>query len=103
MERNALILNLRPAYLGVQMDLANEFEGMIQSAPGLLSANEASEVREFVDARQYTLALEAFCGPLLTKNKRITPELYSRIHSLCEQLDGVDPYVIAGVRAIVRR
>jgi hypothetical protein len=58
------------------MELANEFEGPIRSSPGVLSANEASEVREFVDARQYALALEAFCAPLLGENKRIAPELY---------------------------
>ncbi|HEY8863244.1 MAG TPA: hypothetical protein VIO37_03630 [Candidatus Dormibacteraeota bacterium] len=76
---------------------------MLRSARGLLSPNEASQVREFVDPRQYALALEAFCGPLLNKNKRIAPELYSRIHSLGRQLDGVDPYIIQSVRAIVRR
>jgi hypothetical protein len=85
------------------MELANEFEGLIRSAPGLLSANEASEVREFVDGRQYALALEAFCAPLVSKNKRIPPELYVRIHGLCQQVDGVDPGIIAGVRAITRR
>jgi hypothetical protein len=55
------------------MELANEFEGLIRNAPGLLSANETSEVREFVEGRQYALALEAFCAPLLSKNKHITP------------------------------
>jgi hypothetical protein len=56
-----------------------------------------------VDGRQYALALEAFCALLVSKNKRIAPELYNRIHGLCRQLDGVDPYLIAGVRAIVRK
>jgi hypothetical protein len=84
------------------MELANEFEGLIRSAPGLLSAFEASEVREFVDGRQYTMALEAFCAPLVSKNRRISPDLYVRIHGLCQQLDGVDPYLIASVRAITR-
>jgi hypothetical protein len=85
------------------MALDSEFEGLIRSSPGLLSANEASEVREFVDARQYALALEAFCAPLLDKSKRIAPELYSRIHSLTEQCDGVDPSILARVRANVLR
>ena len=86
------------------MELANEFEGLIKSAPGLLSANETtSEVREFVDGRQYALALEAFCAPLLSKNKKIAPELYNRIHGLEQHLDGVDPHIIQSVRAIVRR
>jgi hypothetical protein len=84
------------------MEPANEFEGLIRSNPGILSANEASEVREFVEARQYALALEAFCAPLLDKNTRIAPELYSRIHSLMEQFDGVDPSILARVRAKVR-
>ena len=96
-------LNLPRAQLRIRMDLASEFDGLIKSAPGLRSANEASEVREFVDGRQYTLALEAFCAPLVSKNKHIAPELYNRIHGLCQQLDGVDPYLIASVRAIVRK
>ncbi|MDQ2942367.1 MAG: hypothetical protein M3R21_01700 [Candidatus Dormibacteraeota bacterium] len=76
------------------MELADEFEGLIQSARGLLTANEASEVRELVDARQYAMALEALWAPLIDKNKHIPADLYSRIHSLGQQLDGVDPYII---------
>jgi hypothetical protein len=36
------------------------------------------------------------------ENKHVTPELYSRIHGLVEVLDGVDPYVLESVRAVVR-
>ena len=51
------------------MELAGEFEGLLQSTRVLLSVNDANEVREFVEARQYAMALEAVCGPLLEKNK----------------------------------
>jgi hypothetical protein len=78
------------------------FEELIHSSRGMLSSNEISELREFIQARQYALALEALCGILVDENMHVTPELYSRIHSLVESLDGVDPYVLDSVRAVVR-
>jgi len=68
----------------------------------MLSANEASELREFIDAGQFALAIETLCGILVEEEKHVTPELYSRIHNLVETLDGVDPYVLESVRAVVR-
>jgi hypothetical protein len=79
-----------------------EFEELIHTTRGMLSANEVSEVREFVEARQYTLAIEALCGILVDESKHVTPELYTRIHTLVQRLDGVDPYVIESVRAVVK-
>jgi hypothetical protein len=79
-----------------------EFEQLIHSSRGMLSLNEVSELREFIEARQYTLAIEALCGILIDENKHVTPELYSRIHSLVEVLDGVDPNALESVRAAVR-
>jgi hypothetical protein len=79
-----------------------EFEELIHSSRSMLSINEASELREFIEARQYALALEAFCGILVDEEKHVTPELYARIHNLVETLDGVDPYVLESVRAVVR-
>ena len=79
-----------------------EFEELIHSSRGMLSSSEISELREFVQDGQHALALEALCGMLVDENKHVTPELYSRIHSLVESLDGVDPYVLDSVRAVVR-
>ena len=79
-----------------------EFDGLLRNSRAILSANEASEVREFVEAREYSLALEAFCGALLDENKHVTPALYSRIQNLAEQLDGVDPSLIDSVKAAIR-
>jgi hypothetical protein len=79
-----------------------EFEELIHSSRGMLSSNEISELREFVQAGQHARALEALCGILVDEHKHVTPELYSRIHSLVESLDGVDPYVLDSVRAVVR-
>jgi hypothetical protein len=79
-----------------------EFEELIHSSREMLSANEASELREFIQAGQHALAVEALCGILVDENKHVTPELYSRIHNLVELLDGVDPYVLESVRAVVR-
>ncbi|HXB05001.1 MAG TPA: MafI family immunity protein [Candidatus Acidoferrum sp.] len=79
-----------------------EFAELIHTSRGMLSANEASELLEFIEARQYALAIEALCGILVEEEKHVTPELYSRIHSLVETLDGVDPYVLESVRAVVR-
>lgn len=79
-----------------------EFEELIHPSRGLLSANEISELREFVQAGQNALALGALCGILVDENKHVTPDLYSRIHSLVESLDGVDPYALESVRAVVR-
>ncbi len=80
-----------------------EFEGLIHSSPGMLSSSEASELREFIDAREYSMALEALCGILLDENKHVTPDLYYRISSLGQRLDGVDPSIVERVKAIVRR
>jgi Ni,Fe-hydrogenase III large subunit len=79
-----------------------EFAELIHISRAMLSANEVSELREFIQAQQYALAIEALCGILVDEEKHVTPELYSRIHSLVEVLDGVDPYVLDSVRAAVR-
>jgi hypothetical protein len=79
-----------------------EFDELIHSSREMLSPSEISELREFVQAGQHTLALEALCGMLVDENKHVTPELYSRIHNLVEALDGVDPYALESVRAVVR-
>jgi len=79
-----------------------EFQELIHTSRGMLSANEASELLEFVQAGQHALAIEALCGILVDENKHVTPELYARIHSLVELLDGVDAYVLESVRAVVR-
>jgi hypothetical protein len=83
------------------MAVAAEFHGLILSSHGTLSDNEKSEILEFIEAREFALALETFCGFLLDANRRVTPDLYIRIHSLCQQLDGVDPYIVASVKAAV--
>jgi hypothetical protein len=79
-----------------------EFEELIHTSRAMLSSNEASELREFIEARQFALALESLCGILVDEEKHVTPELYSRIHSLVETLEGVDPYVVERVRSVVR-
>ena len=83
------------------MEVTSEFRGLILSSRGALSDNELREVEEFVDGRDFNLALETLCGFLVDQNRRVTYELYVRIHSLGERLDGVDPYLLASVRAIV--
>jgi hypothetical protein len=83
------------------MAVAAEFHGLILSSHGTLTDNEAGEIREFIEAREFALALETFCGFLLDTNRRVTPELYFRIHSLGQQLDGVDPYIMECVKAAV--
>src|SRR5229473_7822818 len=84
-----------------EMAVAAEFHGLILSSHGTLTDGEASEIREFIEAREFALALETFCGFLLDANRRVTPELYFRIHSLGRQLDGVDPYILESVKAAV--
>jgi hypothetical protein len=83
------------------MAVAAEFHGLILSSHGTLNDNEKSEILEFVEAREFALALETFCGFLLDANRRVTPDLYFRIHSLGQQLDGVDPYILESVKAAV--
>jgi hypothetical protein len=80
------------------MELTSEFHGLIQSSHGTLSEYERSEVVEFVEAREFNLALEALCGFLQVENRRVPPDLYIRIRSLVERLDGVDPYILESVK-----
>ena len=56
--------------------METEFAGLINSSRGTLTDSEASEVLEFVEARDYSLALETLCGILVDRNKRVTPDLY---------------------------
>jgi hypothetical protein len=83
------------------MEVTAEFHGLIVHSRGALSENEVREVIEFIEAREFNLALETLCGFLVDQNRRVSPELYIRIHSLCERLDGVDPYLLSGVKANV--
>jgi len=83
------------------MEVTAEFHGLISSSHGTLTENERREVLEFIEAREFILALETLCGFLVDQNRRVSPELYFRIHSLGERLDGVDPYLLDSVKAIV--
>lgn len=83
------------------MEVTAEFHGLIVHSRGALSDNEVREVIEFIEAREFNLALETLCGFLIDQNRRVSPELYIRIHSLCERLEGVDPYLLDGVKANV--
>ena len=83
------------------MGVNAEFHGLIASSRGTLTESELREVEEFIEGEEFHLALETLCGFLLDQNRRVSPDLYVRIHSLGERLDGVDPYLLASVRAIV--
>lgn len=83
------------------MDVATEFHGLIRSSRGALSENEQRELLEFIEAEEFNLALETLCGFLLDQNRRVPPELYFRIHSLGERLDGVDPYIVESIKSNV--
>lgn len=83
------------------MDVDPEFHGLILHSRSTLSDNELREVQEFIEANEFNLAIETLCGFLIDRNRRVLPELYFRIHSLCERLDGVDPYLLECVKAIV--
>ena len=88
--------------MGPHSEVMAEFQGLVRSLRGTLSAGETSEVMELIDGMELGLAVQALCGILLDRNKRVTPELYKRIHSLVRQIDGVDTYLIDSVRAAVR-
>jgi hypothetical protein len=77
-----------------------EFHALIVSSRTALSDAELSDVQEFVEARDFALALETLCGFLIDRKGRVTPELYLRIHMLGERLDGVDPYLLQTLKAI---
>jgi hypothetical protein len=81
--------------------METEFHALIISSRGALSENELRDVQEFVEARDFNLALETLCGFLIDRNLRVPPDLYLRIHMLGERLDGVDPYLLDSVKAIV--
>ena len=83
------------------MGVGDEFHGLILHSHGTLSESEVGELLEFVEAEEFNLALETLCGFLIGENRRVSPELFIRIHSLCERLDGVDPYLLESVKAIV--
>ena len=85
--------------LGQHSEVTAEFQGLVRSFQGTLTAGEASEVLEFVDAQDLGLAVQALCGILLDGNKRVTRETYTRIRSLVRQIDGVDSYLIESVRS----
>jgi hypothetical protein len=79
-----------------------EFHGLIVSSRGALSESELQEVQEFVEANEFNIALETLCGFLIDRRRRISPDLYIRIHSIGERLDGFDAYLLQSVKAIVR-
>ena len=88
--------------MGQHSEVTAEFRGLIRSLHGTLTAGESSEVLELIDGMELGLAVQALCGILLDGDKRVTPETYTRIHSLVRQIDGVDTYLIESVRAVVR-
>ena len=83
------------------MEADAEFHGLILTSRGTLTDNEIREIQEFIEGREFNLALETCCGFLIDRNRRIAPELYFRLHSLCERFEGVDPYLLESVKSIV--
>lgn len=83
------------------MEVVTEFHGLIASSHGMLTDNERSELLEFLEARELNLAFDTLCGFVLVENRRVTPELYLRIHSIGEKLDGVDRYLLESIKAVV--
>lgn len=83
------------------IDVTAEFHGLIHSSHGTLSENERRELLEFIEAQEFNLAFETLCGFLVDQNRRVPPDLYFRIHSLGERLDGIDPYIVENVKSIV--
>jgi hypothetical protein len=79
----------------------SEFIGLIVSSQGALSDSELRDIQEFVEARDFNLAFETLCGFLIDRKRGVTHDLYLRIHMLGERLDGVDPYLLESVKAIV--
>ena len=83
------------------MEVDAEFQGLILSSRSALSENEIREIQEFIESREFNLAIETLCGFLIDQNRHVPHELYFRLHSLCERLDGVDPYLLESVKAII--
>jgi hypothetical protein len=83
------------------MEVAAEFHSLLISSRGTLSENELREIQEFIEGRDFILALETFCGFLIDQNRQVSSDLYLRIHTLGDRLDGVDPYLLECVKAIV--
>ncbi len=81
--------------------MESEFHGLIVSSRGALSDSELRDVQEFVEAREFTLAMETLCGFLVDRRHHVPQDLFIRIHSLCERLDDLDPYLLESVKAIV--
>ena len=81
--------------------MESEFLGLIVSSRGALSDSELRDVQESVEAREFTLAMETLCGFLVDRRRQVPHELFIRIHSLCERLDNLDPYLLESVKAIV--
>ena len=81
--------------------METEFHALIVSSRGALSDNELRDVQEFVEAQDFNLAFETLCGFLIDRNRSVPQDLYLRIHMLGERLDGVDPYLLESVKAIV--
>jgi len=77
-----------------------EFRALIVSTRSHLSDSELRDVQEFVEARDFKFALETLCGFLIDRKRKVTPDLYLRIHMLGERLDGVDPYLLQTLKAI---
>jgi len=78
-----------------------EFRALVISTQGTLSDSECQEIAEFIEAREFKYALETLCGFLVDRNRRVTPDLYIRIHALGERLEDFDPYLLESVKAIV--
>jgi hypothetical protein len=67
----------------------------------VLSENESTEVRNFVGAHEYGIALETLCGILLEEGKHITREQYDSVQAMSGRLTSVDRARVDAVRTLL--
>ena len=92
-----------PDYSGHYAEMENGLRVLLSTVAGLLSADDTAEVGEFIDAREYGLALQTLAAILLENPARFDGQVIEQMQELAGAMGLGDDAAINSVVAEHRR
>ena len=84
-------------------DMENRLRALLSAVTGLFSAADIAEVEEFIDAREYGLALQTLAAILHENSTHFDGQVVEKIQGLAGAMSLYNDEAINGVVAVYQR